>query len=204
MAFALPELPYGKDAFGDVLSAETFDYHYGKHHQAYITQANDQIKGTDLENASLLTVIAAAKAAGNKKLFNASAQIWNHSFYWLGLSPEKKQPSAALLAKIDADLGGLDAFKAAIKAERRPLRQRLGLAGAGRRQAEGDVLPRRRHPVAYEGVAPLFTLDVWEHAYYIDYRNARPNYLDALLDHIDWDFVEANLDGQGASRADQG
>jgi Fe-Mn family superoxide dismutase len=117
MAFALPELPYGKDAFGDVLSAETFDYHYGKHHQAYITQANDQTKGTDLENASLLTVIAAAKAAGNKKLFNASAQIWNHSFYWLGLSPEKKQPSAALLAKIDADLGGLDAFKAAIKAE---------------------------------------------------------------------------------------
>jgi superoxide dismutase len=89
MAFALPELPYAKDAFGDILSAETFDYHYGKHHQAYITQANDQTKGTDLEDASLLTVIAKAKETGNKKLFNASAQIWNHSFYWLGLSPER-------------------------------------------------------------------------------------------------------------------
>jgi len=205
MAFALPELPYGKDAFGDVLSAETFDYHYGKHHQAYITQANDQTKGTDLENASLLNVIAAAKAAGNKKLFNASAQIWNHSFYWLGLSPEKKQPSAELLAKIDADLGGLDAFKAAIKAES------AGhfASGWGWLVLEGGKLKVTSYhdadtPVAYEGVAPLFTLDVWEHAYYIDYRNARPNYLDALLDHIDWDFVEANLDGQGASRADQG
>lgn len=205
MAFALPELPYAKDAFGDILSAETFDYHYGKHHQAYITQANDQTKGTDLENASLLTVIAAAKAAGNKKLFNASAQIWNHSFYWLGLSPEKKQPSEALLAKINEDLGGLDAFKAAIKAES------AGhfASGWGWLVLEGGKLKVTSYhdadtPVAYEGVAPLFTLDVWEHAYYIDYRNARPNYLDALLDHIDWDFVEANLDGEGASRADQG
>jgi Fe-Mn family superoxide dismutase len=205
MAFALPELPYAKDAFGDILSAETFDYHYGKHHQAYITQANDQTKGTDLENASLLTVIAAAKAAGNKKLFNASAQIWNHSFYWLGLSPEKKQPSEALLAKINEDLGGLDAFKAAIKAES------AGhfASGWGWLVLEGGKLKVTSYhdadtPVAYEGVAPLFTLDVWEHAYYIDYRNARPNYLDALIDHIDWDFVEANLDGEGASRADQG
>jgi Fe-Mn family superoxide dismutase len=205
MAFVLPELPYAKDAFGDILSAETFDYHYGKHHQAYITQANDQTKGTDLADASLLTVIAAAKAAGNKKLFNASAQIWNHSFYWLGLSPEKTAPSAELLAKIDADLGGLDAFKAAIKAES------AGhfASGWGWLVLEGGKLKVTSYhdadtPVAYEGVAPLFTLDVWEHAYYIDYRNARPNYLDALLDHINWEFVEANLDGAGASRADQG
>ena len=205
MAFALPELPYGKDAFGDILSAETFDYHYGKHHQAYITQANDQTKGTDLENASLLDVIAAAKAAGNKKLFNASAQIWNHSFYWLGLSPEKTEPSAALLAKIEEDLGGIDAFKAAIKAES------AGhfASGWGWLVLENGKLKVTSYhdadtPVAYDGVAPLFTLDVWEHAYYIDYRNARPNYLDALLGHINWAFIEANLDGAGASRADQG
>ena len=205
MAFALPELPYAKDAFGDILSAETFDYHYGKHHQAYITQANDQTRGTELEDASLLTVIAKAKETGNKKLFNASAQIWNHSFYWLGLSPEKTEPSAALLAKIDADLGGIDAFKAAIKAES------AGhfASGWGWLVLENGKLKVTSYhdadtPVAYEGVAPLFTLDVWEHAYYIDYRNARPNYLDALLGHINWAFVEANLDGQGASRADQG
>jgi len=204
MAFTLPELPYAKDAFGTVLSAETFDYHHGKHHNAYVTQANDQIKGTDLEGKSLLEVIAAAKAAGNKKLFNASAQIWNHTFYWLGLSPEKTAPSAELLAKIDADLGGLDAFKAAIKAES------AGHFASGWGWLvleDGKLKVTSYHdadtPVAYEGVKPLFTLDVWEHAYYVDYRNLRPSYLDALLDHVNWAFVEANLDGEGASRADQ-
>ena len=205
MAFVLPELPYAKDAFGDILSAETFDYHYGKHHQAYITQANDQTKGTELEDASLLTVIAKAKETGNKKLFNASAQIWNHSFYWLGLSPEKTEPSEALLAKINEDLGGLDAFKAAIKAES------AGhfASGWGWLVLEGGKLKVTSYhdadtPVAYEGVAPLFTLDVWEHAYYIDYRNARPKFAETILANvINWDFVSQNLDGAGASRADQ-
>ncbi|HZU65361.1 MAG TPA: superoxide dismutase [Novosphingobium sp.] len=204
MAFVLPELPYAKDAFGSVLSAETFDYHHGKHHNAYVTQANDQVKGTELEGKSLLDVIAAAKAAGNKKLFNASAQIWNHTFYWLGLSPEKQAPSEALAAKIDADLGGIDALKAALKAES------AGHFASGWGWLvleDGKLKVTSFHdadtPVAYEGVTPLFTLDVWEHAYYVDYRNARPNYLDALLDHVNWAFVEDNLAGTGAAKADQ-
>jgi len=204
MAFTLPELPYAKDAFGTVISPETFDYHHGKHHNAYVTQANDQLAAAGLEGKSLLEVIAAAKASGNKKLFNASAQIWNHSFYWLGLSPVASEPTGELLAKINEDLGGVDAFKAAIKAES------AGHFASGWGWLvleDGKLKVTSYHdadtPVAYEGVKPLFTLDVWEHAYYVDYRNARPNYLDALLNHINWDFVAANLDGEGASRADQ-
>jgi len=206
MAFVLPELPYAKDAFGDILSAETFDYHHGKHHQAYITQTNDQIAGTGLADASLLTVIKEAKATNNFKLFNASAQIWNHSFYWQGLSPQTKAPTGKLLELIERDFGTVEALLAKLKAES------TGhfASGWGWLVLEDDKLKVTSYhdadtPVAYEGVKPLLTLDVWEHAYYVDYRNARPNYLDALLNKaINWDFVALNLDGEGASRADQG
>ena len=206
MAFVLPELPYAKDAFGDILSAETFDYHHGKHHNAYVTQANDQLAGTDLANASLLAVIKAAKDAGNKKLFNASAQIWNHTFYWHGLSPVTQAPSGKLAEMIARDFGSTEQLLAALKAES------VGhfASGWGWLVLEGDTLKVTSFhdadtPVAYEGVKPLLTLDVWEHAYYVDYRNARPNYLNALLNKaINWDFVAKNLDGNGAAVGDQG
>ena len=198
MAFVLPELPYAKDAFGDILSAETFDYHHGKHHNAYVTQANDQLAGTDLADASLLTV--------NKKLFNASAQIWNHTFYWHCLSPVKQEPTGKLAELITRDFGSTADLLAKLKAES------VGhfASGWGWLVLESDTLKITSFhdadtPVAYEGVKPLLTLDVWEHAYYVDYRNARPNYLDALLNNaINWEFVSQNLDGAGASRADQG
>ena len=206
MAFVLPDLPYSKDAFGDILSSETFDYHHGKHHNAYVTQANDQLAGAGLEGASLADVIRKAAAAGNAKLFNASAQIWNHSFYWQCLSPEAKQPSGKLKEMIERDFGSQAELVAALKAEC------AGhfASGWGWLVLDGDTLKvTSLHdadtPVAHEGMVPLLTIDVWEHAYYIDYRNARPGYLDALLEKaIDWDFVALNLDGKGIDRANQG
>jgi Fe-Mn family superoxide dismutase len=206
VTFVLPELPYAKDAFGSTLSAETFDYHYGKHHQAYVTQTNDQLAGAGLEGAKLSQVIRKAKETGNKKLFNASAQIWNHSFYWQCLSPEQQAPSGRLKELIERDFGSQAELTAKLKAES------AGhfASGWGWLVLEGDTLKVTSYhdadtPVAYDGVKPLLTLDVWEHAYYIDYRNARPNYLDALLEKaINWDFVARNLDGNGVSRADQG
>ena len=206
MAFVLPELPYAKDAFGEILSAETFDYHHGKHHNAYVTQANDQLAGAGLEGASLSEVIAKAHASGNKKLFNASAQIWNHSFYWQCLSPEAQQPTGKLKEMIERDFGSQAELVAKLKAES------VGhfASGWGWLVLDGDSLKiTSLHdadtPVVYDGMKPLLTLDVWEHSYYIDYRNARPNYLDALLEKaINWEFVAQNLDGNGVSRADQG
>lgn len=206
MAFVLPELPYAKDAFGEILSAETFDYHHGKHHNAYVTQANDQLAGAGLEGASLSEVIAKAHASCNKKLFNASAQIWNHSFYWQCLSPEAQQPTGKLKEMIERDFGSQAELVAKLKTES------VGhfASGWGWLVLDGDSLKiTSLHdadtPVVYDGMKPLLTLDVWEHAYYIDYRNARPNYLDALLEKaINWEFVAQNLDGNGVSRADQG
>ena len=204
MAFVLPALPYAKTAFGDILSEETFDFHYGKHHKAYVDNTNKQAEAAGLASASLIDVIKAAKDSGNKGLFNNSAQIWNHSFYWLGLSPEKKTPSAALQAKIDASFGSTEKLLETLKAEA------VGHFASGWAWLvlDGDALKvtslHDADTPLVHGLTPLLTIDVWEHAYYIDYRNARPSYLDALLaGAINWDFVEQNLDGKGVSRADQ-
>lgn len=205
MAFVLPPLPFEKTAFGDVMSAETFDYHHGKHHNAYVGKANDMVKGTDLEGASLSKVIVAAKDKGNKGLFNNAAQIWNHSFFWHCLSPEAQAVPAALEARINADFGSVAAMKDKLKAEA------VGHFGSGWAwlvlngdKLEITSLHDADSPVAHEGMKPLLTLDVWEHAYYIDYRNARPDYLTTVLDKaINWEFVAQNLDGHGTKRADQ-
>lgn len=205
MAFVLPPLPFEKTAFGDVMSAETFDYHHGKHHNAYVGKANDMVKGTDLEGASLSKVIVAAKDKGNKGLFNNAAQIWNHSFFWHCLSPEAQAVPAALEARINADFGSVAAMKDKLKAEA------VGHFGSGWAwlvlngdRLEITSLHDADSPVAHEGMKPLLTLDVWEHAYYIDYRNARPDYLTTVLDKaINWEFVAQNLDGHGTKRADQ-
>lgn len=205
MAFVLPPLPFEKTAFGDVMSAETFDYHHGKHHNAYVGKANDMVKGTDLEGASLSKVITAAKDKGNKGLFNNAAQIWNHSFFWHCLSPEAQAVPAALEARINADFGSVAAMKDKLKAEA------VGHFGSGWAwlvlngdRLEITSLHDADSPVAHEGMKPLLTLDVWEHAYYIDYRNARPDYLTTVLDKaINWEFVAQNLEGHGTKRADQ-
>ena len=201
MAFVLPNLPYPKDAFGDILSVETFDYHHGKHHNAYVVKANELVAADPaLQGKSLVELIKSSKGA----LFNQVGQIWNHTFYWLSLSPEKKQPTGTLLALINEGFGSVDALLEKLKAEA------VGHFASGWAALvlkDGKLEVTSYHdadtPVAH-GHTPLLILDVWEHAYYIDYRNLRPNYAERLLkDAIDWDFVALNLDGEGASRADQ-
>ncbi|HKX35790.1 MAG TPA: superoxide dismutase [Rhizorhapis sp.] len=205
MPFILPELPYAKNAFGDIISQETFDFHHGKHHNAYVVKANELIPQAGLEGASLSKAIKAAKEMGKTGLFNQVGQIWNHSFYWLCLSPEKQQPTGKLLDLIQRDFGSLDEMLAKFKAEA------VGHFASGwawlvlnNGKLEITSLHDADTPVAHDGMQPLLTLDVWEHAYYIDYRNARPDYVDSLLKNaINWEFVAQNLDGEGVSRADQ-
>ncbi len=202
MAFTLPDLPYSKDAFGDILSAETFDYHHGKHHLAYVNKANELIAADpSLQGKSLVELIKTSKGG----LFNQVGQIWNHSFYWKCLSPVTKEPKGRLKALIEEGFGSTQALIDKLKAEA------VGHFASGwaalNLSKDGKLVVTSYHdadcPVAH-GEQPLLILDVWEHAYYIDYRNLRPSYADAVLNRaIDWDFVEQNLDGQGASRADQ-
>lgn len=205
MPFILPELPYDTSAFGDLISAETFDYHHGKHHKAYVDKTNALVaEDGALADASLVDVIAAAKAQGNKALFNNAAQIWNHSFYWKCLTPEQQSPTGTLKSMIEKSFGSHEDMLAKLKEEA------VGHFASGWAWLiiDGDNLKiTSLHdadtPVAHD-MKPLLTIDVWEHAYYIDYRNARPDYVDALLKQaINWEFVAQNLDGSGVSRADQ-
>jgi superoxide dismutase, Fe-Mn family len=205
MTFSLPKLPFDKSAFGNVISAETFDYHHGKHHKAYVDKTNELLADLpELKEAKLSQVIRNAAGKGNKPLFNNSAQIWNHSFYWQCLSPEKQSPSGKLKTMIDEAFGSTEDFLAAFKKEA------VGHFASGWAWLvlDGDRLAiTSLHdadtPVAH-GMKPLLTIDVWEHAYYIDYRNARPDHVGALLENaINWEFVARNLDGNGIERADQ-
>jgi len=207
MAFVLPDLPYAKDALQTHMSSETLDYHHGKHHKAYVDKTNGMLGEKGLEGASLTAVIKAAKDKGDKGLFNNSAQIWNHSFFWQCLAPgEGQKPSGKLADMITSSFGGIDQMLTKLKEES------VGhfASGWGWLVLDGDALKiTSLHdadtPVVYDGMKPLLTLDVWEHAYYVDYRNARPDYLEAVIKNIvNWDFVAQNLDGDGVSRADQG
>ena len=201
MAFVLPELPYAKDAFGDLISAETFDYHHGKHHNAYVVKANELVAADpSLQGKSLVELIKTSKGG----LFNQVGQIWNHSFYWMGLSPEKSEPTGELLDLITEGFGSVDALLDKMKAE---AVGHFASGWASLNLKDGKLEVTSYHdadtPVAH-GATPLFILDVWEHAYYIDYRNARPNYAEAILKNaVNWDFVAQNLDGKGVERADQ-
>ena len=202
MAFVLPDLPYTKDAFGDILSPETFDFHHGKHHNAYVVKANELVAAdASLQGKSLVELIKSSKGG----LFNQVGQIWNHTFYWQSLSPTKTAPSGDLLAKIEEAFGSVDALVEKLKAEA------VGHFASGWAALilkDGKLEVTSYHdadtPVAHDGHLPLLIVDVWEHAYYIDYRNARPNYVDRILkEAINWDFAALNLDGEAVSRADQ-
>jgi len=205
MPFVLPELPYSKDAFGDTISAETFTYHHGKHHNAYVTKTNELLAEAG-DGQSLSEVIRTAHEGGNKVLFNNAAQIWNHSFYWQCLGPDHQQPEGRLKDLIAQGFGSHEALLAALEKEA------TGHFASGWAWLvlDGGVLKvTSLHdadtPVIHEGLKPLLTIDVWEHAYYIDYRNERPRHVKTLLANaINWDFVARNLDGDGVSRADQG
>lgn len=205
MSFMLPDLPYAVDAFGDLLSAETFEFHHGKHHKAYVDKTNELVgKEAELNGASLSDVIIAAKDKGNASLFNNSAQIWNHSFYWQCLSPEQQAPSGKLEDMIANEFGSHEMMieKLADEAVKHFASGWAWLV-LDKDRLKITSLHDADTPVAHQ-MQPLLTIDVWEHAYYIDYRNKRPAYVDALLKQaINWEFVAQNLDGNGIARADQ-
>ena len=188
MAFELPALPYEKNALEPHISAETLEYHYGKHHNAYVTKLNDAVKGTDMESKSLEEIIKSSSGG----VFNNAAQVWNHTFYWHCLSPNGGgEPTGALADAINSAFGSFDKFKEEFNA------QAAGNFGSGWtwlvKKADGSVAivntSNAETPLTDESVTPIMTVDVWEHAYYIDYRNARPNYLSAFWNLVNWDFV---------------
>jgi Fe-Mn family superoxide dismutase len=191
MAFELPALPYAQDALAPTISAETMEYHYGKHHQTYVDNLNKAVAGTADENASLEDIIMKAEGP----LFNNAAQVWNHTFFWNSLSPNGGgQPTGAIADRIAADFGGYDAFRAQITDA--GLTQ-FGSGWAWLVEKDGKLAimktPNADLPMKH-GAKALFTIDVWEHAYYIDYRNARAKFIEVVLDNlINWDFVNANL-----------
>jgi Fe-Mn family superoxide dismutase len=207
MPFQLPELPYAKDALAPVMSAETLDFHWGKHHKAYVTKTNELIADhQELSGASLVQVIREAQRAGNAKLFNNSAQLWNHSFFWQCLAPAQGQrPTGKLEHLINDAFGNADAMLEKFQQE---AVNHFASGWAWLVLDHGNLRITSLHdadtPAAHDGMVPLFTLDVWEHAYYIDYRNERPKFASAVLQNIvNWDFVGQNLDGQGIERANQ-
>jgi len=191
MEHKLPELPYNKDALAPHISAETLEFHYGKHHQTYVTNLNNLIPGTEFAEASLEDIVK--KSSGG--VFNNAAQIWNHTFYWNSMTPNSTNPSAALESAIKDAYGSMDAFKAEFN------KVAAGTFGSGWAWlvANGSkveiVSTSNAATPLTEGKRPLMTCDVWEHAYYIDYRNARPKYLESWWNVVNWDFASRNLEG---------
>lgn len=196
MAITLPELPYAKDALEPHISANTLDFHHGKHHNAYVVNTNKLIDGTELAEADLETIIqAAAKDPSNAGLFNNAAQVWNHSFYWNCLSPNGGgAPTGAIADKINETFGSYEKFAEEFKAAGAT---QFGSGWAWLVLENGDLkivkTGNADTPIA-KGLKPLLTVDVWEHAYYLDYQNRRPDYLSTFLDKlVNWDFVNAQL-----------
>ena len=192
MAFELPALPFAKDALAPHMSAETFDYHYAKHHQAYVTNLNNLIPGTEYENLSLEDIVKTSEGG----VFNNAAQVWNHTFYWNCLSPNGGgQATGAIADAITAAFGSFDAFKEQFT------NAAINNFGSGWtwlvKNADGSVAivntSNAATPLTDSSVTPLLTVDVWEHAYYVDYRNARPKYMEAFWALVNWDFVNANF-----------
>ncbi len=187
MKFSLPELPYAHNALEPVISEKTISFHYGKHHQTYVNNLNGLIPGTEFENADLDTIVKKSEGV----IFNNAAQIWNHNFYFLSLTPVKETaPSAALEKAINAAFGSVDSFKEDFG------KAAVSVFGSGWawlvKDAEGRLSIAKEsnagNPMT-RGLVPLLTFDVWEHAYYIDYQNRRADYVSALWDLIDWDVI---------------
>ena len=193
MEHQLPALPFAKDALAPHMSAETFDYHYGKHHQAYVTNLNNLIKGSEYENLDLEAIVKKAPAGG---VYNNAAQVWNHTFFWNCLTPNGGgAPAGALADAINAKWGSLDAFKTAFQTSA------VGNFGSGWtwlvKRADNSVdivnMSAAGTPLT-TGDKALLCVDVWEHAYYIDYRNLRPKFVETFLNNlVNWSFAEANF-----------
>ena len=191
MPYRLPELPYAKDALAPHLSAETLEFHHGKHHATYVTNLNNLVPGTEFENKPLEDIVKGATGG----IFNNAAQVWNHAFYWHCLSPQGGgAPSGALADAINAAFGSFEEFK-----------QQFSTSAATNfgsgwtwlvKGSDGGLAIVNTGNAATpltEGAKPILTVDVWEHAYYIDYRNARPKYVEAFWNIVNWDFVASQL-----------
>jgi Fe-Mn family superoxide dismutase len=207
MPFQLPDLPFAKDALAPHMSAETLEFHHGKHHQAYVNKTNELMaEDAELSGASLIQVIREARRSSHTKLFNNSAQLWNHSFFWQCLAPsEGQRPTGKLEHLIGDAFGGVEPMLQKLQEE---AVNHFSNGWAWLVLDRGALRITSLHdadtPVAHEGMVPLFTLDVWEHAYYIDYRNERPRFASSVLANIvNWEFVGENLDGRGFDRANQ-
>ena len=192
MTHKLPELQFAMDALQPHISKETLEFHYGKHHNAYVTNLNNLIPGTEFANMSLDDIINKAPAGG---IFNNAAQVWNHSFYWKCLSPNGgSKPEGKLLDAIEKSFGSFDEFKDQFT------KSAVTNFGSGWtwlvQNSDGslELLNTSNAGTALtSGKTPLLTCDVWEHAYYVDYRNARPQYFEAFWNLVNWDFVNDNL-----------
>ena len=191
MEHTLPPLPYAKNALEPTISAETLEYHYGKHHQAYVTNLNNLIKGTEFENSPLEEIIV--KSSGG--IFNNAAQVWNHTFYWNCLTPNGSgAPSGELATAIDNTFGSFEEFKKQFS-QKAVTTFGSGWAWLVKKQ-DGSIsiesTSNADTPMT-KGQKALLTCDVWEHAYYVDYRNARPKYVEEFWKLVNWDFVAANF-----------
>lgn len=191
MSFELPKLPYAADALEPYISAKTIEFHYGKHHQTYVTKLNGMVPGTQFENASLEDIVRQATGG----IFNNGAQVWNHTFFWEGFSARRNTaPTGDLLALIERDFGSFEEFKAKFADAA------INLFGSG--WAWLTMKPDNSLAIVQtgnagnplrEGQVPLLTCDVWEHSYYLDYQNKRPDYLAAFWNLVDWDIVASRL-----------
>ena len=192
MEHKLPDLPYAKNALAPVISEETIEYHYGKHHAAYVTNLNKFIVGTEFADMSLEDIVKKAPAG---PIFNNAAQVWNHTFYWNCMAPGKGgAPSGDLAAKINATFGSFEKFKEEFSAKA------VGVFGSGWfwlvKNADGSLALEGTSNAACPltaGKKPLLTCDVWEHAYYVDYRNLRAKYVESFWNLVNWDFVAKNF-----------
>jgi superoxide dismutase, Fe-Mn family len=196
MAFVQEALPYDMAALEPHMSKQTFEFHYGKHHAGYVTNLNNLVKDSPMAEMSLEDVVKGSFGDASKAgIFNNAAQVWNHTFFWKSMKPNGGgAPTGALAAKIDADLGGLDKFKEAFKTAGAT---QFGSGWAWLVNDNGTLKVTKtanaENPLVY-GQTPLLTMDVWEHAYYLDFQNRRPDFISTYLDSlINWDFAAANL-----------
>ena len=196
MALELPSLPYEKSSLEPYISAQTLDFHHGKHHQAYVTNANNLTKDTPLENLSLEDLILhVANKPDKVGIFNNAAQVWNHTFYWNCMKPNGGgTPSGMIAQKLDEDFGSYENFVSEFKTA---ATTQFGSGWAwlvlDEKKLKIIKTPNADTPIVH-GLKALLTVDVWEHAYYLDYQNRRPDYVDIFLKHlVNWDFVNQNL-----------
>ena len=200
MAFELPNLPYPKDALAPIMSAETLTFHHDKHHNAYVTKLNELIKGTPFEGKTLEEIVKTSSGG----MFNQAGQHYNHSFFWECLTPKESEPTGELKKQIDAAFGDYKTFQTQFMDEGK---KHFGSGWVWLVKKDGKLAITSTHDgdcALKHGDEPLLVCDLWEHAYYIDYRNERPKFLESIFKRINWAFVEKNLNAETRYKAPRG